>query len=114
MPQEIIMPKLGFTHESSDIVEWLVDEGSVVEKGDAIAEVTTDKVNMELDAPGDGVLAGIRHQAGDNVSVGTILAYILKEGEEVDLLVWQAVEQVRLMTERTVPVQVLRAAVADG
>ena len=51
MANEVIMPKFGFTQEASQIVQWLVKEGDTVEAGDPLLEVTTDKVNMEVEAP---------------------------------------------------------------
>ena len=83
MAKEIIMPKFGFTQEDSTIVQWLVEEGTAVEKGDPICEVTTDKINMEVEAPEDGVLGGVQYHAGDTVPVTEIIAFILQEGEEV-------------------------------
>lgn len=83
MAKEIIMPKFGFTMEESTIVQWLVQEGAVVEQGDPICEVTTDKINMEVEAPADGIIAGIRYQAGDVVPVTDIIAWVIQEGEQV-------------------------------
>ena len=80
MAKEVIMPKFGFTQEDSQIVEWLVKEGDTVEAGDPLLEVTTDKVNMEVEAPASGLLAGIRAVAGDTVPVTQIIAYILAPG----------------------------------
>lgn len=77
------MPKFGFTQEESTIVSWLVPEGSKVEQGDPICEVTTDKINMEIEAPASGYLKGIRRHAGDVVPVTQVIAYIVGEGEEV-------------------------------
>jgi len=81
MAKEIIMPKFGFTQEESTIVAWLKQEGDRVEKGEPIAECTTDKVNMEIEAPEDGILGGIRYPAGATVPVTEIIAYVLQEGE---------------------------------
>lgn len=83
MAATVIMPRFGMTQEQSTIVAWLVEEGSYVQKGDPICEVTTDKINMEVEAPADGYLKGIRHQAGDVVPVTEVIAYIVAEGEEV-------------------------------
>jgi pyruvate dehydrogenase E2 component (dihydrolipoamide acetyltransferase) len=77
----VTMPKFGFTQEESTIVAWLRPEGDWVSKGDPICEVTTDKVNMEVEAPGDGVLAGIGYAAGDAAPVTAIIAYLLAAGE---------------------------------
>lgn len=82
MAKAIIMPKFGFTQEDATIVEWLVKEGDFVEKNDPIAEVTTDKVNMEVESPEEGYIGGIRYQEGDVVPVTKIIAYVLAEGEE--------------------------------
>ena len=59
MAKEVILPKFGFTLEESQIVEWLVGEGDTVAEGDPLVEVTTDKVNMEVEAPTGGIVAGI-------------------------------------------------------
>lgn len=83
MAKPVFMPKFGFVQEESTIVQWLKKEGDVVEKGDPIVEVTTDKINMEVEAPADGILGGIRYHAGDEVPVTEVIAYILAEGEEV-------------------------------
>lgn len=83
MAKEVIMPKFGFTQEASQIVEWLVKEGDTVEAGDPLLEVTTDKVNMEVEAPAGGVVGGIRAVAGDTVPVTQVIAYILSPGESL-------------------------------
>ena len=81
MAKEVIMPKFGFTQEESEIIEWLKKDGETVEKGYPIATVSTDKLSMEVEAPENGILAGIRFQEGDVVPVTTIIAYILQPGE---------------------------------
>ncbi len=83
MAKEIILPKFGFTQEESEILEWLHEEGDRVEKGDPIAVVSTDKISMEVEAPEDGILAGIRYKIGDIVPVTKIIAYILQPGEKL-------------------------------
>lgn len=82
MAKRVIMPKFGMTQEEATIVRWLVKEGDHVELDDPLAEVTTDKVNMEVPSPADGIIGGIRYAEGDTVPVTTIIAYILEEGEE--------------------------------
>lgn len=83
MPQPIIMPKFGFTQEESTIVAWLKQAGDTVEKGEPICEVTTDKVDMEIESPGDGILAGLRCAPGDTVPVTTVIATLLAPGESL-------------------------------
>ena len=83
MAKEVIMPRFGMTQEEATIVRWIVQNGEQVEYGDPLCEVTTDKVNMEVDAPADGVLDGIRYAEGDTVAVTEIIAFVLAEGESV-------------------------------
>jgi pyruvate dehydrogenase E2 component (dihydrolipoamide acetyltransferase) len=83
LAKEVIMPKFGFTQEESEILEWLVNEGEKVEKGDPIAVVTTDKISMEVEAPESGILGGIKYPVGSIVPVTKIIAYILEPGEKV-------------------------------
>ncbi|MEM7125116.1 MAG: dihydrolipoamide acetyltransferase family protein [Chloroflexota bacterium] len=83
MAKPVFIPKFGFTLEESEIVQWLVEEGTTVQAGDPVAEVTTDKVNMEVEAPADGILAGICAQVGDMVAVTATIAWIVAPGEEL-------------------------------
>ena len=76
MAQPVIMPKFGFTQESSVIVQWIKKPGEAVEKGDPIVEVSTDKVNMEVEATATGILDGVRYQEGDTVPVTEVIAFI--------------------------------------
>jgi len=81
MAKPVIMPKFGFTQETSVIVRWLAQPGQTVEQGDPIAEVSTDKVDMEVEAPASGILDGVRFQEGDEVPVTAIIAYIRQPDE---------------------------------
>ena len=83
MAKPVIMPRFGMTQEEATIVRWLVKEGDRVEPDDPLAEVTTDKVNMEVPAPAEGLLGGIRYPEGATVPVTKVIAYILQEGEAV-------------------------------
>ncbi len=86
MATAVILPKFGFTLESSRIVRWLVNEGDTVREGDPLCEVETDKVNMEVEATADGVVAGIQYPAGADVPVTNVICYILKPGESADAI----------------------------
>jgi len=79
---EIIMPKLGMSMEEGKIVGWLKTEGEMVETGDTLLEVETDKVNMEVEALVAGMLLKILRNAGDIVPVTEIIGYIGEPGEE--------------------------------
>lgn len=83
MPIPIILPKFGFTLESSTIVQWLKGEGDTVRAGDPICEVTTDKVNMEIEAPEAGTLYGLRYPAGADVPVTEVVCFLARPGEAI-------------------------------
>ncbi len=80
---EVIMPKMGDAMEEGTLVKWLKDEGEEVSEGDAIAEIETDKVTLELEAEDSGTLAQLIASEGDDVPVGGAIAFIAGEGEEV-------------------------------
>lgn len=74
---EITLPKWGLTMEEGTLVEWLVKEGDAVKEGQIIANVETDKVSNELEAPVAGVVSRILVAAGsDEVKVGEVLCVI--------------------------------------
>ncbi|HJU47547.1 MAG TPA: biotin/lipoyl-containing protein, partial [Gaiellaceae bacterium] len=81
MPAEVIMPMLGLAQDSGTIIRWLKEEGQPVVKGEPLVEVETDKVTVEVEAPADGTLGTISAAAGDEVPVGTPIAYVLGPGE---------------------------------
>lgn len=81
MPIPIILPKFGFTVETSTIVQWLKKDGDTVRSGDPICEVTTDKVNMEVEAPEAGTLIAPQFSEGADVPVTQVIAYLLRPGE---------------------------------
>jgi len=83
MAKTVIMPRFGMTQEDATIVRWIKNEGDRVEAGDPICEVTTDKINMEVEASADGFLAGIRYPEGATVPVTEVIAYIVAAGESL-------------------------------
>jgi pyruvate dehydrogenase E2 component (dihydrolipoamide acetyltransferase) len=74
---EVVMPALGMAQETGRLVRWLRREGERVEKGEPLMEVETDKAVVEVEAPGSGVLAGVRVHEGESVPVGSVIAYLL-------------------------------------
>jgi pyruvate dehydrogenase E2 component (dihydrolipoamide acetyltransferase) len=80
---EVIMPKMGDAMEEGTLLKWLKSEGDDVSEGDAIAEIETDKVTMELEAEDSGTLAQLIASEGDEVPIGEAIAFIAGEGEEV-------------------------------
>jgi pyruvate dehydrogenase E2 component (dihydrolipoamide acetyltransferase) len=87
MAKAVIMPKFGFTQETATIVRWLVKEGELVEQGDPLAEVTTDKINMEVEAPTGGIVTDFKYPEGAEVPVTEVICTILAPGEEAPVSV---------------------------
>ena len=79
---EIVMPKLSDTMTEGRLVSWKKRVGEAVRRGDVLAEVETDKANMELEAFVSGVLLEIRVQAGELAQVGTVIGVIGKAEEK--------------------------------
>ena len=83
MATEIVMPKLGLTMESGAISAWLVEEGQEVQKGQALLEIATDKVTMEVEAQADGILRKILVPVGQEVPVSTTIGVIAAADEDI-------------------------------
>lgn len=84
MATEIIMPKAGMAMEEGTVVKWLKSEGDSVDQGEALLEITTDKVNMEVEAEASGHLIKILHDEGAVVPVFTQIGFIGEKDESVD------------------------------
>jgi len=80
MKKEVIVPRLGSSDESDEvrILRWIKPPGASVKKGEALLEVETDKVNVEIEAPEDGQLGDVSAQEGDFVKFGAVVAVIDK------------------------------------
>src|SRR3989304_5327223 len=83
MATEVILPKVGMVMETGPFVEWLKQEGDVVEKGQPLFVILTDKAAIEIEAPASGILAGIKARPDDVIPVSEIIAYILQPGEKL-------------------------------
>ncbi|HEU4498169.1 MAG TPA: biotin/lipoyl-containing protein, partial [Sphingomicrobium sp.] len=84
MSIELKMPALSPTMEEGTLAKWLVKEGDTVASGDILAEIETDKATMEFEAVDEGKIAKILIPEGsDGVKVGTPIAILAGEGEEV-------------------------------
>ena len=82
MAFSVVMPALEMAQETGKIISWLKHEGDPVTKGEMLLEIETDKVVVELEAPADGILAGVKSREGDVVPVGQIIAWIVAPGEQ--------------------------------
>ena len=81
MATEVIMPKVDMVMETGTFVEWLKKENEKVSKGDPLFVITTEKAAIEVEAPADGILAGITAKADDIIPVTEVIGYILAPGE---------------------------------
>ena len=83
MAYEILMPQLGLTMEEGTVSAWLKHEGDPVKAGEAVAEITTDKLTNEIQSEHDGILLKIVAQEGEDIPVKGILAYVGEAGEKI-------------------------------
>src|SRR5688572_30669476 len=81
MATSVVMPALEMAQETGKLVSWKKKEGEQVKKGEILLEVETDKAVVEIEAAGDGTLAGVTAKPGDVVPVGQTIAWLLKPGE---------------------------------
>ena len=83
MPIEITMPRLSDTMEAGTVIKWNVKEGDSVKSGSVVADIETDKATMEMQCFDDGRMAAILVQPGTQVKVGTPIAIVALDGEDV-------------------------------
>lgn len=81
MATEITMPQMGFDMTEGVIANWLKAEGETVKKGDAIAEIETEKTTIQIEAFASGILSKIIAPAGAKVPVGNVIGVITSPGE---------------------------------
>ncbi|MSR40968.1 MAG: 2-oxo acid dehydrogenase subunit E2 [Phycisphaerales bacterium] len=83
MPIELTMPRLSDTMEAGTVVRWNVKEGDAVKSGAVVADIETDKATMEMPCFDDGRIAVILVESGKQVKVGTPIAVVALEGEDL-------------------------------
>ena len=76
MSEKILVPTLGESITEATVSKWLKKEGETVEADEAIVELETDKVNLEVPSPISGTLSEISFRDGDTVEVGAVLGSI--------------------------------------
>ena len=87
MAINILMPALSPTMEEGTLAKWLVKEGDIVQSGDIMAEIETDKATMEFEAVDEGTIGKILIPEGtENVTVNTAIAILLEDGENLSNL----------------------------
>src|SRR5688572_27494240 len=79
MSIQIVVPEVGESIVDARVARWLKNEGDAVTAGEALVELETDKVDVEVAAPKSGVLKSIAHAAGADVKIGETLG-TMEEG----------------------------------
>src|SRR5262249_47800173 len=103
MAQIIGLPKLSPTMEEGVLVRWTKKEGDKVSPGDLVAEVETDKANMDFNIEDEGVLLKFLAKEGDTVKLGARVAIIGKAGEDITALIEQAKAAAGAATTQAAP-----------
>jgi pyruvate dehydrogenase E2 component (dihydrolipoamide acetyltransferase) len=83
MATKVHMEALSPTMEEGQVVKWLKSEGDEVTNGEVLAEIETDKATMELVARGEGVLRKVLLEEGGTAAVGSVIAVIAGEDEDI-------------------------------
>jgi pyruvate dehydrogenase E2 component (dihydrolipoamide acetyltransferase) len=82
MAFSVVMPALEMAQETGKLIAWRKKEGDRVSKGEPLLEIETDKAVVEIEAPADGILAGIKASEGADIPVGQTIAWIVAPGEQ--------------------------------
>src|SRR5260221_14159907 len=82
MAISVVMPALEMAQENGKLLAWRKKEGESVAKGEPLLEIETDKAVGEIEAPGDGILAGVTAEGGAGIPVGETNAGLVASGEK--------------------------------
>src|ERR1700736_1933851 len=81
MPIDVVMPKLGLTMASGTIARWIKRPGEAVREGEPLVEVSTDKINYEVESPASGTVGRALGNDGDEFACGDVIGTIALAGE---------------------------------
>ena len=87
MAEYIVMPKLGFDMREGVLVDWFKGVGEVINKGDVVAEIESDKATLELETQVGGTVLKLLAGEGDVVPIGGNLAIVGESGEDIESMV---------------------------
>jgi pyruvate dehydrogenase E2 component (dihydrolipoamide acetyltransferase) len=87
---KVVLAKLSPTMEEGTIVRWAKNEGDAIKVGDVLAEIETDKANMEMEALGAGVLRKVLVPAGGKAPVGALIGVIADPSDDISTLLASA------------------------
>jgi pyruvate dehydrogenase E2 component (dihydrolipoamide acetyltransferase) len=90
MISKVVLAKLSPTMEEGTVVKWSKQEGDAVKVGDVLAEIETDKANMEMEALGAGILRRILVPAGGKAPVGALIGVIAEKDDDIGALLAEA------------------------
>ena len=82
MATDVTMPRLSDSMEEGTILNWIVEEGAEVKRGEPLVEIETDKANMTYESDTDGVLIEVVAREGDTLPIGEVIARIGERGEK--------------------------------
>lgn len=85
MSKQILMPQYGLTMEEGAVEKWLIKEGDVINEGDVIAEIVTDKLTNDLVSEVGGTVLKLVAPEGEDIPVKGVLAIVGEPGEQVNL-----------------------------
>jgi len=103
MDEKIIVPVLGESITEASIAKWLKNEGESVIADEPLVELETDKVNLEVPAPINGVISKINFKNGDTVEVGAVLGTISEEKKDSKSNESLKIEKIKADTEKIKP-----------
>ncbi|MBG9535439.1 branched-chain alpha-keto acid dehydrogenase subunit E2 [Bacillus thuringiensis] len=93
MAVEVVMPKLGMAMKEGIITSWNIKAGDNVAKGELIASINSEKIETEIEAPADGTVLDIAVSEDEGVPPGTVICYIGKPNEKVEVYESTKVEE---------------------
>ena len=83
MAVEVVMPKLGMAMKEGTVSLWSKAVGDPVEKGEAIASINSEKIEMDIESPAEGTILNIAVQEGQGVPPGTVICHIGNPNEKI-------------------------------
>ena len=83
MSENIIVPALGESITEATVSKWIKNQGDQVREDEPVVELETDKVNVEVPSPAEGIISKVHFNAGDTVEVGALLGTISSQGDKV-------------------------------
>lgn len=85
MAVEVVMPKLGMAMKEGTVSLWSKAVGDPVEKGEAIASINSEKIEMDIESPAEGTILNIAVQEGQGVPPGTVICHIGDPNEKIKI-----------------------------